>query len=69
MSQERVSRQDDERLYQPKIHSRHIRSLHRLSLEVGEPITVLVDRALEEFVARHGQTESPSPTPDGSSIA
>ncbi|NLF15199.1 MAG: hypothetical protein GX597_25700 [Anaerolineaceae bacterium] len=53
MSPEHVSRRDDERLYQPRIHSRHIRNLHRLSLETGEPLTVLVDRALAEFVARH----------------
>lgn len=63
MSPERIPRHDDERLYQPKIHSRHIRSLHRLSLETGEPITALVDRALTEFVARHTGTEYTSPPP------
>ena len=69
MSPEHVSRQDDERLYQPRIHSRHIRELHRLSLETGEPITVLVDQALTEFVARYRVHNSPelSAAPLGSS--
>ena len=61
MSPERIPRHDDERLYQPKIHSRHIRALHRLSLETGEPITVLVDQALTEFVARQEQAENDPP--------
>jgi hypothetical protein len=53
MTPERVQRHDDERLYQPRIHSRRIRELYRISSETGEPMTVLVDRALEEFVERH----------------
>lgn len=48
MSPERIRRGDDERLYQPRIHSRHIRILHLLSEETGEPMTVLIDRALTE---------------------
>jgi hypothetical protein len=50
MSPERLSRSDDERLYQPRIHSRWIRELYRIRAETGEPMTVLVDRALAEFV-------------------
>lgn len=56
MTPERVSRADDERLYQPRIHSKHIRALHRISQELGEPITVLVDRALEAYVERYRQS-------------
>ena len=55
MSPERIHRNDDERLYQPRIHSRHIRELHRISQEVGEPMTVLVDQALGEFTDRYRQ--------------
>ena len=52
MSPERVSRSNDERLYQPRIHSRWIRELYRLRMETGEPSTLLVDTALAEFVER-----------------
>ena len=52
MPPERVRRHDDEGLYQPRIHSRWIRRLHEISLDTGEPMTLLVDRALKEFVAR-----------------
>ena len=57
MTPERINRKDDESLYQPRIHSRWIRRLHGISAETGEPLTVLVDRALREFVARY-QAES-----------
>jgi hypothetical protein len=53
MTPERIRRHDDERLYQPRIHSRRIRELYRISEEIGEPMTVLVDQALQEFVERH----------------
>ena len=49
---ERISRSDDEKLYQPAIHSRHIRRLHQISEVTGEPMTVLVDQAIREFVSR-----------------
>ena len=42
----------DEKLYQPRIHSRRIRALHQISQETGDPMTVLLDRALDEFVVR-----------------
>ena len=50
MSPERITRQDDERLYQPRIHSRRIRELYRIGQETGEPITVLVDQAIADFI-------------------
>ncbi|MHB1356702.1 MAG: hypothetical protein ACYCZF_12095 [Anaerolineae bacterium] len=52
MTPERVSRSDDEKLYQPRIHSRWIRELYRIGLVTGDPITVLVDTAITEFVER-----------------
>ena len=52
MTPERVSRSDDERLYQPRIHSRWIRELYRIRGETGDPMTVLIDQALAEFVER-----------------
>ena len=54
MTPERMDWTDDERLYQPRIHSRHIRALHRICEEMQEPMTVMVDRALGEFVRGHG---------------
>jgi hypothetical protein len=56
MTPERVRRDDDERLYQPRIHSRHIRALHQISVELGEPMTVLVDQALSQYIERYRQT-------------
>ncbi|MHB0858816.1 MAG: hypothetical protein ACYC5M_14770 [Anaerolineae bacterium] len=48
-----VDRSQDEKLYQPRIHSRWIRELHRIKLSTGSPMTVLVDRAVAEFVERY----------------
>ena len=50
MIPERIKRHDDERLYQPRIHSRRIRELNRISEETGEPMTVLVVQVLQEFI-------------------
>jgi hypothetical protein len=50
---ERMTWRDDEGIYQPRIHSRRIRELYQIGKEAGEPLTVLLDRAIEEFVARH----------------
>ena len=64
MTPERIERHDDERLYQPRIHSRWIRTPHKISEEMGEPMTVLVDEALRRYVAhldRAGVSESGVP--------
>jgi hypothetical protein len=50
----RIDRKDDERLYQPKIHSEKIRELYRLKEATGAPMTVLLDFAIQEFVASYG---------------
>jgi len=47
---ERVNRQSDENLYQPKIHSDRIKSLYRIKLATGIPLTTLLDRAIEKFI-------------------
>ena len=57
MSPERIERRDDERLYQPRIHSRRIRDLYRIGQETGQPMTVLVDQAIAEFVDAHQSDE------------
>jgi hypothetical protein len=64
MTPERIGRGDDEKLYQPRIHSRWIRELYRMKVDTGDPITVLVDQALAEFVERR-RVEPPEPAPDG----
>ena len=53
MTPERMNWNDDERLYQPRMHSRWIRHLHRISIETGEPMTVLLDHALTHFVEQY----------------
>lgn len=49
---ERIDRQGDENLYQPKIHSRRIRELHALKVITGLPMTVLVDFAIRDFIEK-----------------
>lgn len=51
--QERINRQTDERLYQPKIHSDRIKELYLLKLMTGIPLTVLVDKAIQELIAAY----------------
>ena len=50
---ERINRQDDENLYQPKIHSRRIRCLYQISDITSLPMTVLVDLAIKEFIEKY----------------
>jgi hypothetical protein len=47
---ERINRQDDENLYQPRIHSNRIKSLYQLRLVTGIPLTVLLDMAIQRFL-------------------
>jgi hypothetical protein len=63
---ERISRKDDENLYQPKIHSRRIRDLHHLSVQTGLPMTVLVDEALRRIIK--DLTSIPYPDTDAPKI-
>ena len=53
MTPERMNWDDDEKLYQPRIHSQRIRALHQISGELGEPMTVLVDQALAQYIDQY----------------
>jgi len=50
---ERISRHNDERIYQPRIHARLIRELYRLKIETGLPMTVILEKAICEFVSEY----------------
>src|SRR5262249_42738119 len=41
-------------LYQPKIHSKRIRTLYTLKQATGKPMTVLLDQAIRDFEANYG---------------
>lgn len=47
---EKINRQTDENLYQPRIHSDRIKSLYQIKLVTGIPLTVLLDMAIEKFL-------------------
>ncbi|MDD4987128.1 MAG: hypothetical protein PHQ43_15430 [Dehalococcoidales bacterium] len=53
MTPERVNRLDDEGLYQPRLHSRWIRQLHLISQQLGEPMTIVLEQAVREYVERY----------------
>ena len=61
MTPERIQRHDDEHLYQPRIHSRRIMELYRVSQGTGEPMTVLVDQAIADFIDIHAQSDPEGP--------
>src|SRR5688572_20906718 len=50
----RISRKDDESLYQPKAHSDRIRELYSLKQATGLPMTVLLDQAIRDLAANYG---------------
>jgi hypothetical protein len=50
----RIDRKDDERLYQPPIHSDRIRTLYGLKQATGKPMTVLLDQAIRDLAANYG---------------
>jgi hypothetical protein len=49
---ERISRKDDENLYQPRLHSKRIHQLYKLSQELNLPMTVLLDTAVEFYLTK-----------------
>lgn len=65
MTSERIQRGDDEKLYQPRIHSRWIRELYRLKVDTGDPMTVLIDQALSQFVERRRNEQHDGPAEVG----
>jgi hypothetical protein len=50
----RISRKNDESLYQPKIHSDRIKTLYNLKRATGKPMTVLLDQAVSDLAANYG---------------
>jgi hypothetical protein len=52
--EKRIDRQNDESLYQPKVHSDRIRELYNLKQATGKPMTVLLDQAIRDLAANYG---------------
>jgi hypothetical protein len=52
-----ISRQDDESLYQPKIHSERIRDLYPIVEETKIPMTILIDFAIQSFVKKYTEAK------------
>jgi hypothetical protein len=50
---ERINRQADERIYQPKIHSSLIHEIYRIREITGLPMTVIVDQAIREYLGKY----------------
>jgi hypothetical protein len=65
---ERINRQNDEKLYQPRIHSRRIRELYLIKQLTGIPMTVLLDLAIAAFIENSAIEEGKTPNrPTGTS--
>jgi hypothetical protein len=56
---EKINRQHDKRVYQPKLHVTRVHDLHELKEQTGTPMTVHLDRAVREYVENYetGQVE------------
>jgi hypothetical protein len=50
---ERIGRQADERIYQPKIHSSLIHEIYKIKEITGLPMTVIVDLAIREYLVKY----------------
>jgi len=50
---ERINRQADERIYQPKIHSSLIHEIYKIKEITGLPMTVIVDLAIREYLGKY----------------
>jgi hypothetical protein len=50
---ERINRQADERIYQPKIHSSLIHEIYKIKELTGLPMTVIVDLAIREYLGKY----------------
>jgi hypothetical protein len=60
---ERINRRGVERIYQPRIHSTLIHEIYRVGELTGLPMTVIIDHAIRENLAKYetasGQSEQP----------
>jgi hypothetical protein len=61
---ERISRKDDEPAYQPRLHSRWISELWRLSQEKGLPMTVILEEAVKEYVLKEEECVTHTQPPE-----
>jgi hypothetical protein len=52
---ERICRDGDESIYQPRIHADRIRELYKIELETGLPLTVLVDYAIRSYIKAYDE--------------
>ena len=50
---ERINRQGDEKIYQPKIHSSLIHELYKIGEITGQPMTVIIDQAIREYLGKY----------------
>jgi len=54
---ERITREGDRNIYQPKIHAERISELYKVKLITGLPLTVLVDEAIRQYVEKYKGTD------------
>lgn len=50
---ERINRQGDARIYQPKIHCNLIHELYKIGERTGLPMTVIIDQAIREYLGKY----------------
>ncbi len=50
---ERIKRQGDEKVYQPKIHSSLIHEIYKIGERTGQPMTVIIDQAIREYLGKY----------------
>lgn len=48
---ERINRKTDQKIYQPRIHSKRIQELYYVKEMTGRPMTVLVDEAITLYLS------------------
>jgi hypothetical protein len=60
---ERINRQGDERIYQPRIHSTLIREIFKIRQATGLPMTVIIDLAIREYLEKYETATDPSSQP------
>ena len=53
---ERMSWTDDERLYQPRVHSQRIRELHKIAEDTGKPMTRVLDDLVSKGIEEHNES-------------
>ncbi len=47
---EKIDRKTDQKVYQPRLHAEQVRELYQVKLETGLPLTVLLNRAVREYL-------------------